>query len=343
LRHLIVASIVTAWIFLGGPSLGIFGHAPLTLEFPKEETKLRAESVVAGPSAAAQAGCAAMGGARLKSTNGTNANVVKYIGLGHLDDGNTAEITLGEIRITADSYTPDVLRFSLPPDRNGAEFIMDDSRASRRILIYGTPPVDYMSQPIRQIKAPEVLLDIIVTSQWEYELRFYRPNQIGAKRGKIYQLIGDPFSVYRFRNPNPPAVNRLEITAIKDGTETRDEYFYDAGLEFWSLTRNGREVARKTSRVNPHNPCERIETRFETEGSKVVKTLRFYKGFPWGQEVVKNIEDPEGEARTTIYKYFDDPNRPHYTFLKTTINPDGTVEQHNQQPDPTMHFRKQPQ
>ena len=342
MRHLIVASIITAWIFLSGLSLGIFAHAPLTLEFPKE-TKLRAESLVGGPSPAAQAGCAAMGGARLKSTNGTNANVVRYIGLGHLDDGNTAEITLGEIRITADSYTPDVLRFSLPADRNGAEFVMDDSRASRRIISYGNPLAGYMSQPIRQIKAPEVLLDIIVPSQWEYELRFYRPNQIGAKRGKIYQLIGDPFSVYRFRNPNPPAVNRLEITAIKDGTETRDEYFYDAGLEFWSLTRNGREVARKTSKVNPHNPCERIETRFETEGSKVVKTLRFYKGFPWGQEVVKNIEDPEGEARTTIYKYFDDPNGPHYTFLKTTINPDGTMEQHNQQPDPPRQFRKQPQ
>lgn len=138
MRHLIVASIIAAWIFLSGLSLGIFGHAPLTLEFPKE-TKLRAESLAAGPSPAAQAGCAAMGGARLKSTNGTNANVVMYIGLGHLDDGNTAEITLGEIRITADSYTPDVLRFSLPADRNGAEFIMDDSRASRRILIYGTP------------------------------------------------------------------------------------------------------------------------------------------------------------------------------------------------------------
>src|SRR6266496_4240108 len=28
--------------------------------------------------------------------------------------------------------------------------------------------------------------------------------QIGAKRGNLYDLVGEPYVVYRFRNPNPP-------------------------------------------------------------------------------------------------------------------------------------------
>jgi hypothetical protein len=229
----------------------------------------------------------------------------------------------------------------MPTARNGAELIPDDSRPSRKISD-GTPHGGYMTRPLRQVKVPETLLDIVVISQWEYELRFYRPGQVGAKREKLYELVGKPYAVYRFRNPNPPSENRLEITKVKDGTEDKGEYFYEAELDSWSLTKNGHEVVRKTSKVNPHNPCERIETRFETEDSKVLKTVKIYKGFPWGQDIVKKIEDPEGEAKTTTYQYFEDPNGPHYSFLKTTIHPDGEVERHNRQPDPTMPFSKQP-
>ena len=277
----------------------------------------------------------------MKSTNGSVANMIQYISLGHLADGRVGEISLREVKITTDIYTPDVLGFSMPDGRNGAELILDTSRPSRKISD-GTPLGGYMTRPLRQVRVPETMLDIIVISKWEYELRFYHPDQIGAKRGNLYELVGEPYVVYRFRNPNPPSENRLEITTIKDGTEDKSEYFHDAQLDFWSLTKNGQEVARKTSMVKPQNPCERIETRFETEGPNVLKTLRIYKAFPWGQEIFKVIEDPDGEARTTIYKYFEDRNGPHYTFLKTTIHPNGEVEHHNQQPDPTMPFRKKP-
>ena len=108
------------------------------------------------------------------------------------------------------------------------------------------------------------------------------------------------------------------------------------------MSKNGHEVVRKRSQVNPDNPCERIETRFETKDAKVLKTIKIYQGFPWGQDIVKKIEDPDGAAKTTIYQYYEDRNGPHYSFLKITMHPDGEVERHNQQPDPTIPFRKQP-
>jgi hypothetical protein len=108
------------------------------------------------------------------------------------------------------------------------------------------------------------------------------------------------------------------------------------------LTKNGVEIARKISEINPDDPCERIETRIDAENSKAVKTVKIYKGFPWGQSIVKTIEDPDGEARTTTYTYFEDLNGPHYSFIKTTIHPNGEVELHNQQPDLTMPLTKSP-
>jgi hypothetical protein len=310
-------------MFLGGLSIGVASLADGTLDF-LNESKVHAEPMVDSSRATTQSGCAILGGKHLKSTNGSVANMIQYISLGSI-----GEISLREINITADSYTPEVLRFSITDGKNGAEIIPDDSRPLRRVSD-GTPDGSYMTQPLRQVRVPDTMLDIIVLSQWEYELRFYRPNQVGAKRGKLYQLAGEPFVIYRFRNPNPPSENRLEATTIKHGIEDKSEYFHDAQRDFWSLTKNGKEVVRKSSKINSQNPCERIETRFEAEGSRVLKILRIYRAFPWGQEIFKVIEDPDGEARTTTYTYFEDRNRPHYTFLKTTTYPDGRVEQHNQ-------------
>jgi hypothetical protein len=66
------------------------------------------------------------------------------------------------------------------------------------------------------------------------------------------------------------------------------------------------------------------------------------QGVRVGQEVIRKTEDPDGEARTTTYKYWDDPQGPHYTFLKTTIHPDGRIERHNRGPDPFEHLPKKP-
>jgi hypothetical protein len=90
------------------------------------------------------------------------------------------------------------------------------------------------------------------------------------------------------------------------------------------------------------NPCERIETRFDLQKGSWVKTIKIFKAFPWGQDIIQKIDDADGEARITKYKYFDDPNGPHYTFLKTTIHPDGTIERHNRHPDPFNKSPKQP-
>jgi len=174
----------------------------------------------------------------------------------------------------------------------------------------------------------------VVLNQWEYEIRFYKPDQIGPKQDNFYTVFGEPYSVAHIRNPNPPNTNALEITTTTNGEVEKVEWKYEEATDTWTYYVNGVETSIKSAKVNPNNPCERIETRLDLEDGRWSKTIKIFKAFPWGQEIVKQIEDPDGKARTTIYKFWEDPNGPHYGFDKTIIHPDGRVERLNRHPDP---------
>jgi hypothetical protein len=287
-------------------------------------------------------GCPVWGGRRLRSTNSRAMTVQYSVGLGRVSDkGNTGQISLRERIITTNSYTPDILALSVSTVGNDIELIRDPLRPQRIIADPGEKG-GYTSQSIKQVRGPQTFVDIVVLTEWEYEIRFYYPEQVGAKRKGFYTVSGEPFSVSRIRNPNPPNTDSLEITLTKDGITKKSEYKYDERSDTWLFFDDGVETGRKLSEINPNNPCERIETRFDVEEGRSLKTIKIYKAFAWGQEVIKKIEDPDRDARTTTYKYWDDPQGPHYTFLKTTIHPDGRIERHNRGPDPFQHLPKRP-
>lgn len=293
-------------------------------------------------SAPEKGGCADWGNRRLRSINSGVMTVQYSVGLGRVsDNGNTGRITLAEKVITRNSYTPDVLALSVSTVGNDIELIRDPSRPQRVIADPGEKG-GYTSQSIKQIRAPEAFVDIVVLSEWEYEIRFYHPAQVTAKRNGFYGVSGEPYSVTRVRNPNPPNTNGLDIIITKDGTTKKSEYRYDEGSDTWLYYEDGVETVKKLSEVNPGKPCERIETRFDLKEGNWFKTVKIYRAFPWGQDIITKIEDPDGQARTTTYKYFDDPDGPHYTFLKTTIHPDGKVEKHNRHPDPFKKWASEP-
>lgn len=319
--------------------VGVLIACAVVLSAQTEHRLAKSNSIGAPVNSPEKGGCPDWEGRRLRSTNSGVLTVQYSIGLGRVsDNGNTGQISLREQVITRNSYTPDVLALSVSEKGNNFELIRDPSRPQRVIADPGEKG-GYTSQSIKQIRAPETFVDIVVLSEWEYEIRFYHPDQVRAKRNGFYRVSGEPFSVSRVGNPNPPKTNSLEITITKDGTSEKSVYEYDEGSDTWSFFRDGVETVRKLSEVNATNPCERIETRFDLKKGSWVKTIKIFKAFPWGQDIIQKIDDADGEARITKYKYFDDPNGPHYTFLKTTIHPDGRIERHNRHPDP---FEKTP-
>ncbi len=287
--------------------------------------------------------CKVNGGIALNSVESNVSNIQLTLCLGKLSNGECATMNLHEARITEDIYTP--YAFGLPyPDRDEVELINDTLRPPKQFgelhrLVDGTAVPPYSKQPMRQIKLPAALIDVVVLSQWEYDLRFYRAEDVGPKGDGLYTPTGNPYVVWKFRNPEPPSLGRLQIIRTKDGSDDVTEFTYDEAEDKWVMLKNGSWVNTKSSVINPDNLCERIETRLDREGGQINKTIKIFRAFPWGQEIVKVIEDPDGKALVTTFAYFEDKKGPHYTFLKSSTHPDGTVELHNEQPDPTMSPR----
>ncbi len=268
-------------------------------------------------------------GRRLTSLETNVAHIQMDIGLGCGDNDkrDCSGLSLMESKITAAIYTPESMPF--PTDRKWIELIPDTTRHARQVggydLRHRTLMPVHVIDPIRQARTPRALVDVIVITQWEYDFRFYRPESIGPKKNGLYTVSNSPFVIYKFKNPNPPAVNRLQISIIKNGTVDLSESFYDEAQDVWVLTRNGKVVTTSRSVVNSSDPCERVETRIDQDGETTKKTIKVYRGFAWGQELVKKIEDANGQALTTTITFYDDPNRAHYGHLKTMTLPDGRV------------------
>lgn len=284
--------------------------------------------------------CKINGGIPLTTTESKVSNIRFTLCIGKLASGKCVAMSLYESRITADTYTP--YAFGLPSvDRGEVELINDTSHPPKKFgelhqLVDGTTVPPYSKQPMRQVKMPDGLMDVVVLSQWEYDLRFYEAKDVGPKENGLYILTGIPKAIWKFRNPEPPSLNRFQIIKTKDDRDDMTEFTYDEAEDKWVMFRNGSWVTIKSSVVNPENPCERIETRLDREDGEVTKTLKIFRAFPWGQDIVKVIEDPDGRALVTTFAYFEDKKGPHYRFLKSITYPDGTIELQNEQPDPTM-------
>jgi len=279
--------------------------------------------------------CKVNGGIPLNSVEANVANIQFSVCLGKLSNGKCATMNLHEEQITEDIYTP--YAFSLPdPDRGEVELINDTSLPPKKFgelhkLVDGTVVPTYSKQPMRQIKLPTELVDVVVLSHWEYDLRFYHAEDVGPKENGLYRPMGRPYVVWKFKNPEPPLLNRFQIIKTKDGVDDVTEFSYDEVEDRWDMLKNGALVTTKSSVVNPDDPCERIETRFDSESGELVKKIKIFRAFPWGQALVKVIEDPDGKALVTTYAYFEEKKEAHYTQLKSITHPDGTVELHNQQ------------
>jgi hypothetical protein len=268
-------------------------------------------------------------GRRLTSIEPKIPNIEMDITLGCGDDKRDClGLSLMESKITADIYTPESMPF--PTDKKWIELIPDTTREVRQVFdsyiaLDQTSMPSNIVRPIRQARTPTALVDVTVFNKWEYDFRFYRPENIGPKRNGLYTVNNSPFVIYKFKNPNPPAVNRLQISKTKNGAVELSEYFYDEAQDGWVLTTNGTVVTTKQSVVDSSDPCKRVETLIHQNHGTTTKTIKVYRGFGWGQEFVKKIEDADGKAITTTMTFYDDPNRPHYGLQRTLTLPDGRV------------------
>ena len=235
------------------------------------------------------------------------------VSLGKLSDGRSAQaLSLREDFLSAAIYTPAALTYS--PPRSGEVDVVRNADGS-----------------LRQIKVPRAFGDVVVISQHEYEVRFYDPANVGPKSGGLYTVSGQPFLTWRFKNPDPSTVSRLQLSEVEGGVTTTYEYRWDAITNTWALDEGaGARVETKT--VARLTDTSWIETTVlkDAAGQVVSKVARTFHSFPWGDEMLEVVIDPEGAALKTVYAYYENSAEAgRYRRLKSVVFPNGSWEKYD--------------
>ena len=275
-------------------------------------------------------------GKSLRSTDTNYCNVITSIGVGL--SARETPISLCEAELTTDSYTPHALG---GPGGGGEGPELE--------LIFVPSGNAFTPYTMRQLKSPETFIDIVPLDRWEYEIRFYHPEESVVTRSKLekgeglkfipsvsppepvslYNVTGEPSVIWRFRNPNPPATDRLQISKIKNGVAETSEYHYVAATDTWTMTNNeGQVVYLKTSEINSSDPCQRTEILVKKDrGLIIYRRTRIFRGFAWGQEIVKQVDEENGEAKTAAYTFYQNPvEKDRYSRVESHKNPGGVVK-----------------
>ncbi len=249
-------------------------------------------------------------------------SVIWQAGLGKLTDGRSAEsISIREKTLSASTYTPSVLIYTKPPRTTEVDVVKNGSL-------------------LRQIKTPQTLADIVVINSSEYDIRYYRPADVGAKVSGLYTLTGQPYVTWKFKNPEPATFTKLQILKIENGVTTgKSEYVWDPFIDTWTLSTGWSPATGNYSRVETvlvsfPNSTSRTETFIVKDGTGTVVSVsaKTYQTFPWGEELVQEVQDPDDAALTTTYSYYENTHfseEHRYQKLRSVTFPDGSWEKYD--------------
>jgi RHS repeat-associated protein len=233
------------------------------------------------------------------------------LSLGRTGSGESA----GELRVDADSissalYTPAGL--AAIGSRLGVQVIRDTNGA------------------VRQVKAPQLLADIITLDPTSYEVRFYTIAGLGAYDAPtgLYAVSGSPFVIYKFENPDAGVVERLRITETRSGDVRIHEFMQNTGANTISLSRgNGLRKEFETISVSGIDTTKVLSV-LNLDGSTASTVSRTWRVYPWGEELIAETLDPEGAALTTNYAFYDNLSVDGFNYgrLKQRTSSDGSWE-----------------
>jgi len=248
-------------------------------------------------------------------------SVVWEANMGNLTDGRSAEhISIREKALTPGIYTPAALVYSPPPKTSEVDVVSNGDGG------------------LRQVKAPQALADVVVVNPSEYDIRYYRPADVGAKVSGIYTVTGQPYVTWKIKNPDPSTTTKLQILKIEGGVTTdKSEYVWDPPVDSWSLSTGwspatGIYARTETKQISYPTQLSRTETFTvkESNGQVVSKSAKTYLSYPWGEELVQEVLDPDAAALTTTYTYYETPSETHrYRKVKTITYPDGSWEKYD--------------
>ena len=119
----------------------------------------------------------------------------------------------------------------------------------------------------------------------------------------------------------------MRITETRGSDSSVTEYFNDINTGSWSLSEaNGERITERSEQVVGDTTVRRETVKNDSNQISAVYE-RTYQEFPWGEEMLIQADDPDGDNLVTSFTYYEDSNEPgSYSKLKSVENPDGSWE-----------------
>lgn len=182
---------------------------------------------------------------------------------------------------------------------------------------------------LRQVRAPAAFVDIVVTGEAAYEVRFYPLADAGEPDPATGLSVptGTPYLVYRIENPDVASASRLRVSRIKGEKVRVSEFGQDEETGSWTFS-TGNGLRYETVDVLDLGDS-RIETITVTgqDGVAVSVQEREVRRFDWGEETVREVRDPAGAALVTATSFIDVPGEPGFGLMRRRDFEDGSYEE----------------
>jgi RHS repeat-associated protein len=167
---------------------------------------------------------------------------------------------------------------------------------------------------LRQVLTPHVLADIITIHAYEYEIRFFALEDVGAQHGGLYQVTtGEEFKKWVIENPNgAQAYNELHVTEYVAGSQrVRYEYSGAVGLPDWTLTTvdvtGPSPVVLRVESLDwvtvSGTVVERQYVEQDGSSNELYRVYEQYTQYDWGWRRTERRIDPLGAALTTTWSW----------------------------------------
>jgi RHS repeat-associated protein len=201
-----------------------------------------------------------------------------------------------------------------------------------------TQVITNADRSLRQISAPQTLLDIVTNTQFSYDLRFYLPSDAGTFTNGLYHPTGSPFVTWRVENPDASTndFHRLRLTEIRGSTGFTNEIAYTNSLGGWTLTGPaGLSQNQTTAGLADYSAGSHSSVFSMTNvirplgGSPATKVARKYQQYSHGLRLIEETLNPDSDPKTTTSSYYDLGNTLYGPPLKRVIRPDGSWTWYN--------------
>jgi len=203
--------------------------------------------------------------------------------------------------------------------------------ASRTLIDYSSfsPLVENLEDSVglRQVLTPQIFVNIWDIANNSFQIDFYPIAAAGSTVNGYYSINGTPYASYQVTASETGfAITRITGTGTGaySGTTTVTASTANNVTTYTTTFPGSLRSVTQTESISGNSRTEYTETT-NAGGAESSYIEKIYHTYPWGEQLVQEIDDPNGNAYTTTYSYYTNSSYPgDYGQLQSITYPDGS-------------------